>query len=98
VRKTSLFSLRITTAALLALAGWALAQPAAAQGLVPGSTTTLPRAAPAAGANAKGIKDQGIKGCGSCGITGGRVKRPDSGRPAARSNDWVITMPTKRLR
>jgi hypothetical protein len=98
VRKTSLFSLRITTAALLALAGWALAQPAAAQGLVPGSTTTLPRAAPTAGANAKGIKDEGTKSCGNCGLTGGRVKRPDSGRPAARSNDWVITMPTKRLR
>jgi NADPH-dependent 2,4-dienoyl-CoA reductase/sulfur reductase-like enzyme len=86
-------SLTILSVALLTVAGWAV-QPAMAQGFVPGYTLTAPKGT-APGANAKGIKDQGVKGCGSCGLTGGRVKRTDGGRPAAKASDWVITMPTK---
>jgi hypothetical protein len=90
MRKTSLTMFSV---ALLTLAGWAV-QPAMAQGLVPGSTFAAPKGT-APSANAKGIKDSKLKGCGSCGLTGGRVKRTDGGKPAAKANDWVITMPTK---
>jgi hypothetical protein len=64
---------RISAAALLlTFAGWT-SLPAAAQGLVPPSSGSAPRVVP--GAAEKGIKDNGIKTCGNCGITGGRVKR-----------------------
>jgi hypothetical protein len=87
MRKSFLFAV---SAAVLTLASWSVSLPANAQGLVPGSTTTAP------GATAKGIKDSGVKGCGSCGLTGGRVKRNDGTKPAGKANDWVVTMPTKR--
>jgi hypothetical protein len=79
MRKTSLTMFSV---ALLTVAGWAV-QPVMAQGLVPGSTRTAPKGT-APGANAKGIKDSKLKGCGNCGLTAGRVKRTDGGRPAGK--------------
>jgi hypothetical protein len=64
---------RISAAALLLIfAGWT-SLPASAQGLVPPSSGSAPRVP--TGAAEKGIKDQGVKSCGNCGLTGGRVKR-----------------------
>jgi hypothetical protein len=70
MRKSFLFGL---SAAVLTLASWSVSLPASAQGVVPASTLTAPKGT-APGATAKGIKDSKLKGCGSCGLTGGRVK------------------------
>jgi hypothetical protein len=40
-------------------------------------------------ANAKGIKDNGIKTCGNCGVTGGRQKKIRSG--SVRNSDGTTT-------
>jgi hypothetical protein len=86
VRKKSLISLsRIAAAsALLVFAGW-VAQPAMAQGAAQQRGASAGGNRGDIGANAKGIKDSKIKPCGNCGLTGGRVKRNDGGKPAARN-------------
>jgi hypothetical protein len=103
MRKTSL---TIFSVALLTVAGWAV-QPATAQGFVPAYTLTAPKGT-APGANAKGIKDNGIKGCdGWCACNpskcNAKVTFHNQERPTARQKakfkagaDLALVPPNKR--
>jgi hypothetical protein len=51
----------------------------------------------------KGIKDNGTKSCGNCGLTGGRLLENTSSTSSSQvcevlNTDWVVTMPTKNFK